>query len=112
MKKQQLKNLIALSLYGGYCAEKGTVAIFGPRSKANSEHIKSISDSMEIPYIETRWNYRSQDIIGEHTTSVILFQGYTEHHIIIIIGSLTLNVNAKLLATFILMQIQYVLTFH
>jgi hypothetical protein len=41
------------------------VAIFGPRSKANSEHIKSISDSMEIPYIETRWNYRSQDIIGE-----------------------------------------------
>jgi hypothetical protein len=50
-----------------FAAEKGTVAIFGPRSKANSEHIKSISDSMEIPYIETRWNYRSQDIIGENS---------------------------------------------
>jgi len=44
--------------------EKGTVAIFGPRSKPNSEHIRSITDSMEIPYIETRWNYRSQNVMG------------------------------------------------
>jgi len=44
--------------------EKGTVAIFGPRSKVNSEHIRSITDSMEIPYIETRWNYRSQNVLG------------------------------------------------
>ena len=35
------------------------------RSKASSEHIKYITDSVEIPYIETRWNYRSQNIIGQ-----------------------------------------------
>jgi len=44
--------------------EKGVVAIFGPASKFSSEHIRSITDSMEIPFIETRWNYRSQKVIG------------------------------------------------
>jgi len=44
--------------------EKGVVAIFGPISKTSSEHIRSITDSMEIPFIETRWNYRSQKVIG------------------------------------------------
>jgi len=45
--------------------EKGVVAIFGPTSKFSSEHIRSITDSMEIPFIETRWNYRSQrKVIG------------------------------------------------
>ena len=44
--------------------EKGVVAILGPLSKYSSEHIRSITDSMEIPYIETRWNYRSQNVIG------------------------------------------------
>jgi len=48
-----------------YLLEKGVVAIFGPLSKYSSEHIKSITDSMEIPYIETRWNYRSQKVIGK-----------------------------------------------
>jgi len=47
-----------------YLLEKGVVAIFGPLSKSSSEHIRSITDSMEIPYIETRWNYRSQNVIG------------------------------------------------
>jgi len=47
-----------------YLMEKGVVAIFGPLSKSSSEHIRSITDSMEIPYIETRWNYRSQEVIG------------------------------------------------
>ena len=45
---------------------KGTVAILGPRSKANSEHIRSITDSVEVPFIETRWNYRPQDVMGEY----------------------------------------------
>ena len=48
-----------------YLLTRGVVAIFGPRSKASSEHIKYITDSVEIPYIETRWNYRSQNIIGK-----------------------------------------------
>ena len=50
-------------------SEKGVVAIFGPLSKPSSEHIKSITDSMEIPYIETRWNFRSQKVIGRKRTS-------------------------------------------
>lgn len=56
-----------------YLLEKGVVAIFGPRSYASSEHIRSITDSLEIPYIETRWNYRSQDIIsnaGEYAVNL------------------------------------------
>jgi len=44
--------------------EKGVVAIFGPISKSSSEHIRSITDNFEIPFIETRWNYRSQRVIG------------------------------------------------
>ena len=41
------------------------MAIFGPLSQSASEHVRSITDSMEIPFIETRWNYRSQKVIGE-----------------------------------------------
>ncbi|XP_023332770.1 glutamate receptor ionotropic, kainate 1 [Eurytemora carolleeae] len=32
---------------------KGVVAVFGPQSKINSEHVKSICDCSEIPYFET-----------------------------------------------------------
>ena len=33
---------------------KGVVAVLGPQSKANSDHIKSICDNFEVPFIETR----------------------------------------------------------
>merc|ERR1712106_935257 len=33
---------------------KGVVAVLGPQSKDNSDHIKSICDNSEIPFIETR----------------------------------------------------------
>ena len=33
---------------------KGVVAVLGPQSKANSDHIKSICDNTEVPFIETR----------------------------------------------------------
>ena len=33
---------------------KGVVAVLGPQSKANSDHIRSIADNTEVPYIETR----------------------------------------------------------
>ena len=33
---------------------KGVVAVLGPQSERNSDHIKAICDNMEIPYIETR----------------------------------------------------------
>ena len=53
--------------------EKGVVAIFGPLSKFSSEHIRSIPDSLEIPFIETRWNYRSQKVIGGSGSFLFLF---------------------------------------
>ena len=33
-------------------------AIFGPQSGTTSSHIQSICDTLEIPHIETRWDYR------------------------------------------------------
>ena len=38
-------------------SEKGVVGIFGPRSAVTSEHIRSIADNMDIPFIETRPNF-------------------------------------------------------
>ena len=32
--------------------------LFGPQSSVTSSHIQSICDTLEIPHIETRWDYR------------------------------------------------------
>lgn len=37
---------------------QGVAAIFGPQSQASADHIRSIVDSVEIPFIDTRWNYQ------------------------------------------------------
>ena len=39
-------------------SNKGLAAIFGPQSGTTSSHIQSICDTLEIPHIETRWDYR------------------------------------------------------
>ena len=39
-------------------SNKGIAAIFGPQSGTTSSHIQSICDTLEIPHIETRWDYR------------------------------------------------------
>jgi hypothetical protein len=31
--------------------------LFGPESGTTSSHVQSICDAMEIPHIETRWDY-------------------------------------------------------
>ena len=36
----------------------GVAGIFGPQSGTTSSHIQSICDTLEIPHIETRWDYR------------------------------------------------------
>ncbi|XP_055710635.1 glutamate receptor ionotropic, kainate 2 isoform X2 [Phlebotomus papatasi] len=36
----------------------GVAAIFGPQSAHTASHIQSICDTMEIPHLETRWDYR------------------------------------------------------
>ena len=61
----RIKNLLELiEFLSWFVSEKGVVGIFGPLSKSASEHVRSITDSFEIPFIETRWNYRSQKVIG------------------------------------------------
>ncbi|XP_049953529.1 glutamate receptor ionotropic, kainate 2 isoform X2 [Schistocerca serialis cubense] len=36
----------------------GVAAIFGPQSGQTASHVQSICDTMEIPHLETRWDYR------------------------------------------------------
>ena len=36
----------------------GVAAIFGPQSGQTSAHVQSICDAMEVPHVETRWDYR------------------------------------------------------
>lgn len=36
----------------------GVSSIFGPQSNSISSHVQSICDTMEIPHLETRWDYR------------------------------------------------------
>ncbi|XP_076044322.1 glutamate receptor ionotropic, kainate 2-like [Oratosquilla oratoria] len=37
---------------------KGVAAIFGPQCGQTSAHVQSICDALEIPHIETRWDFR------------------------------------------------------
>ncbi|XP_047500047.1 glutamate receptor ionotropic, kainate 2-like [Penaeus chinensis] len=41
-----------------YLVRAGVAAIFGPQSGQTSAHVQSICDALEIPHIETRWDYR------------------------------------------------------
>ncbi len=36
----------------------GVAALFGPRSSGTSSHVQSICDSLEVPHVETRWDYK------------------------------------------------------
>ncbi|XP_072157051.1 glutamate receptor ionotropic, kainate 2 isoform X1 [Bemisia tabaci] len=36
----------------------GVAAIFGPQSSQTASHVQSICDTMEIPHLESRWDYR------------------------------------------------------
>ena len=38
--------------------KNGMAGLFGPQSSVTSSHIQSICDTLEIPHIETRWDYR------------------------------------------------------
>ncbi|XP_023339114.1 glutamate receptor ionotropic, kainate 2 [Eurytemora carolleeae] len=37
--------------------KSGVAALFGPESGSTSSHVQSICDAMEIPHIETRWDF-------------------------------------------------------
>ena len=36
----------------------GIVGIFGPQTSTAAGHVQSICDSMEIPHVESRWDYK------------------------------------------------------
>lgn len=39
---------------------RGVVAIFGPLARSTAMHVQSICDALEIPHIETRWDFQLQ----------------------------------------------------
>ncbi|XP_042214058.1 glutamate receptor ionotropic, kainate 2-like isoform X3 [Homarus americanus] len=38
--------------------KEGVAAIFGPQSENTANHIQSMCDTMRVPHIQTRWDYR------------------------------------------------------
>ena len=51
---------------------KGVAAVLGPQSRHNSEHIKSLCDNSEVPYIETLSPGSSTPGPGPRYTSINL----------------------------------------
>lgn len=47
-----------LSVSVCHLLRSGVAAIFGPQSAHTASHVQSICDTMEIPHLETRWDYR------------------------------------------------------
>ena len=39
--------------------EPGVAALFGPTTPISSNHVQSVAESMNIPFLETRWDYSS-----------------------------------------------------
>ena len=40
---------------------QGVAAIFGPLNGETATHVQSICDAMEIPHIETRWDFHLKE---------------------------------------------------
>ena len=40
---------------------EGIAGMFGPMSSLSAAHVQSICDSLNIPHIETRWDYKEED---------------------------------------------------
>ncbi|XP_037082452.1 glutamate receptor ionotropic, kainate 2-like, partial [Pollicipes pollicipes] len=65
--------------------EQGVAAIFGPQTPSTSAHVQSICDAMEMPHVETRWDYRlkrddySVNIHPHPTTLSKAYVSLTQH---------------------------------
>ncbi|GIX90780.1 hypothetical protein CEXT_395711, partial [Caerostris extrusa] len=42
------------------CLGYGLAGIFGPQSPMAAARVQSISDALEVPHIESRWDYKLQ----------------------------------------------------
>jgi hypothetical protein len=65
----------------------GVAAVFGPQSAQISSHVQSICDTMEIPHLETRWDYklrRESCLVNlyPHPTvlSKVTYKNHVEHY--------------------------------
>ncbi|GIY79630.1 glutamate receptor ionotropic, kainate 3 [Caerostris darwini] len=59
----------------------GLAGIFGPQSPMAAAHVQSISDALEVPHIESRWDYKLQrdDLsINLHPRAATLNQAYID----------------------------------
>ncbi|GFU11750.1 glutamate receptor ionotropic, kainate 2 [Nephila pilipes] len=59
--------------------EMGVAAIFGPQDHLTSLHVGSICDEVEVPHIETRWDYkikRDDLSINLHPSPSVLSESY------------------------------------
>ena len=52
----------------------GIAAVFGPMSYQSAAHVQSICDAMEIPHVETRWDYSD----NKDFFSINLYPAYTK----------------------------------
>ena len=37
----------------------GVASIFGPKSEKSANHVQAICDALEVPHIETRWDFKN-----------------------------------------------------
>ncbi|KAK9498544.1 hypothetical protein O3M35_003153 [Rhynocoris fuscipes] len=59
----------------------GVAAIFGPQSSQTASHVQSICDTMEIPHLETRWDYRLRRescLVNLYPHPMILSKAYVQ----------------------------------
>lgn len=59
----------------------GVAAIFGPQSPQTASHVQSICDTMEIPHLETRWDYRLRRescLVNLHPHPSMLSRAYVD----------------------------------
>lgn len=58
LARQFLLTRVLSSVTVCHLLRNGVAAIFGPQSAHTASHVQSICDTMEIPHLETRWDYR------------------------------------------------------
>ncbi|GFT00124.1 glutamate receptor ionotropic, kainate 2 [Trichonephila clavipes] len=77
LPQQLLDNVVQICKLLSY----GLAGIFGPHSPMAAAHVQSISDALEVPHIETRWDYKLQrdDLsINIHPRASTLNQAYID----------------------------------
>lgn len=56
--KREIHSFLVRLILVCHLLRMGVSSIFGPQSNSISSHVQSICDTMEIPHLEMRWDYR------------------------------------------------------